>query len=869
MPKKSAETASKKPVAKKTTAKTEASKVTAQAAKNETAKKAESTRKAVTTTFFNLSKEDFKNKIIYHLHSTLGTSEKKASRQSWWKATCAAVNDLVYERLTQTQQTHYNKDTRAVHYLSAEFLMGRLTTNNLCNLHLYKVCEDALKELNINLTDLCEEEPDMALGNGGLGRLAACFLDSLATLNLPAIGYGIHYENGLFRQEIRDGHQIERPDSWREYGNPWEICRPESIQEVPLGGYVETVFNEDGSLKKIWHPAQVVKGVPWDIPVVGYNGETVNILRLWESRAPESFDWDVFNAGGYVDAQNEKARAETISKVLYPNDSTEAGKILRLTQQYFFSACSIKDILRRYKRAHTVNGVVDFSEFAPKIAIQLNDTHPTVAIAELMRVFVDEEGLEWDDAWNICYKVFSYTNHTLLPEALEKWPVYLFEKVLPRHLEIIYEINRRFLEGECEKFFPGDNNIKVKLSLIEEGDCRKVRMANLAVVGSHKVNGVAEIHSELVKTDLFPEFAKIWPEKFCNVTNGVTPRRWILNCNQELAALFTEKVGSDWPVHLDELKQIVKYADDADFQKKFMKIKHDNKVKLAKVIKAETGIEVDPEAIFDIQIKRLHEYKRQQLNLLYILALYRRLLDNPNLDINKHVFIFGAKSAPAYKMAKDIIFAINKVGERINNDPRINGKIKVVFMPNYRVSLSEKLIPAADISQQISTAGYEASGTSNMKLAMNGAITLGTMDGANIEIVEEGGKENNAIFGLSVDEVKALKAQGYNPWNYYNADPEIKAALDWLDSDYFTPGHPGELASIKHALLEGGDTFLTLADFRSYSDAHDVLDKMYKNKKKWAHAAIVNSASMGKFNSDRSIADYARLIWDLKDCDVK
>ncbi len=822
--------------------------------------------------FASLDKDAFKQKIIHHLHSTLGTSENKASKQAWWKATCAAINELVYERLTQTQQTHAQKDTRAVHYLSAEFLMGRLTANNLHNLHLFNACAEALKELNIDLTDLCEEEPDMALGNGGLGRLAACFIDSLATLNMPSLGYGIHYENGLFRQEIRDGRQIERPDSWREYGNPWEICRPESIQEVPLAGYVETVFTEDGALKKVWHPAQKIKGVPWDIPVVGYNGSTVNILRLWESRAPESFDWDVFNAGGYVDAQTEKAQAETISKVLYPNDSTEAGKILRLVQQYFFCACSLKDILRRYKRQHTnKDGKVDFSQFVSKIAIQLNDTHPTIAIPELMRTFVDEEGLGWDEAWNICYHVFSYTNHTLLPEALEKWPVYIFEKVLPRHLEIIYEINRRFLEGECEKAFPGNDNIKAKLSLIEESGCRMVRMGNLCVIGSHKVNGVAKIHSDLVRDDLFPEFASIWPDKFCNVTNGVTPRRWLLSCNPELAALYTKHVGEDWPIHLDKLRQIKEKGlqDNAQFQKEFMDIKHANKVKLAKVIKQETGIEVDSEAIFDIQIKRLHEYKRQQLNLLYIIALYRRLLANPNLDICKHVFIFASKAAPGYKLAKDIIYAINKVGEAINNDPRIGGKIKVVFMPNYRVSLAEKLIPAADVSQQISTAGYEASGTGNMKLAMNGAITLGTMDGANIEIVEEAGKENNAIFGLSVDEVKAVKGAGYNPWDYYNSNEEIKGALDMLDGDFFTPGRPGELAGIKRALLEGGDTYLALADFKSYSDAHARVDAMYKDKKGWAKSAIINSVTMGKFNSDRSIQDYVDQVWKLEPCEVK
>ncbi|MEZ7862327.1 MAG: glycogen/starch/alpha-glucan phosphorylase [Aeromonadaceae bacterium] len=811
-----------------------------------------------------LNKEQLKQDIVHHLRSTLGTSEQKASRQAWWKATCAAVNELVFERLTQTQQTHFKENTRAVHYLSAEFLMGRLTANNLHNLSLYEVCGEALKDLGIDIADLCEEEPDMALGNGGLGRLAACFIDSLATLNMPAVGYGIHYEHGLFRQEIRDGRQIERPDSWREYGNPWEICRPESAQEIPLYGYVETVFGEDGKMKKVWHAGQKIKGLPWDIPVVGYQGKTVNILRLWESRASEFFDWDVFNAGGYIDSQAEKAQAETISKVLYPNDETEAGKILRLVQQYFFCACSLKDILRRYKRVHGN----DFSKFADQIAVQLNDTHPTIAIPELMRILVDEEELEWDAAWAICYKVFSYTNHTLLPEALEKWAVYLFERVLPRHLEIIYEINRRFLEDMVEAKWPGNDAIKAKLSIIEEGSARKVRMGNLCVIGSHKVNGVAEIHSKLVKEDLFPEFAELWPEKMCNVTNGVTPRRWLLSCNPELAKLYTETVGDEWPLQLDKMRGALAHADNAAFQKKFMDIKRANKEKLVKVIKAETGIDVSAEAIFDIQIKRLHEYKRQQLNLIHIMALYRRLLANPDYDMHPRVFIFGSKAAPGYKLAKDIIYAINKVAERVNNDERIKGKLKVVFMPNYRVSLAEKLIPAADVSQQISTAGYEASGTGNMKLAMNGAITLGTLDGANIEIAEEAGAEYNAIFGLEVDEVKALKAKGYNPWDYYYANPELKAVLDWFDTDFFTPGRPGELSSIKRALLDGGDTYLALADFESYSEAQKKVDAMYRDKKAWAKAVIVNSATMGKFNSDRSIQDYCDNIWYLKPCTV-
>ncbi|MBS4699706.1 MULTISPECIES: glycogen/starch/alpha-glucan phosphorylase [Aeromonas] len=811
-----------------------------------------------------LDKDQLKASIVRHLRSTLGTSEQKASPEAWWKATAAAVNEQVYERLTRTQQTHFKKDTRAIHYLSAEFLMGRLTSNNLHNLSLYKICEEALGELGLELTDLCEQEPDMALGNGGLGRLAACFIDSLATLNYPAVGYGIHYEHGLFRQEIQDGRQIERPDSWREYGNPWEICRPESVQEIPLYGYVETVFGDKGGLKKVWHAGRKIKGVPWDIPVVGFGGHTVNILRLWESRASEFFDWDVFNAGGYIDSQAEKAQAETISKVLYPNDETDAGKELRLIQQYFFCACSIKDIMRRYKRVHGA----DFRNFAAQIAIQLNDTHPTVAIPELMRVLVDEEDLHWDAAWAICYQVFSYTNHTLLPEALEKWSVSLFEKVLPRHLEIIYEINARFLNELVEPKWPGNDAIKAKLSIIEEGDVRKVRMGNLCVIGSSKVNGVAEIHSKLVKEDLFPEYAELWPEKMCNVTNGVTPRRWLLACNPELSALYNEVVGKEWPLQLDKLRSVTKFADDKAFQQQFMTIKRHNKEKLVKVIKAETGIDVSAEAIFDVQIKRLHEYKRQQLNLIHIMALYRRLLANPDYDMHPRVFIFGSKAAPGYKLAKDIIYAINKLAERVNNDARIQGKLKVVFMPNYRVSLAEKLIPAADVSEQISTAGYEASGTGNMKMALNGAITIGTLDGANIEIAEEAGAENCAIFGLNVDEVKSLKARGYNPYDFYYANSELKAVLDWFDTDYFTPGRPGELASIKRSLLEGGDPYLTLADFASYSEAHKLIDTWYRDPALWAKKAIINSATMGKFNSDRSIQDYVDRIWKLKSCNV-
>ena len=818
-----------------------------------------------TSTTNKASVEAFKQSVLNHLRTTIGTSPEKASKLAWWQAVVAACNEEIFGRLTDTQSTHAKADTRAVHYLSAEFLMGRLTVNNLTNLEKFDIAREALKELGLDINEVCEEEPDMALGNGGLGRLAACFMDSLATCKYPCVGYGIHYENGLFRQEIRGGKQVERPDSWREYGCPWEVCRPESVQNIPLGGYIEKQTAPDGSVSSVWHPSSIIKGVPWDIPVVGYRGSSVAILRLWESRSTEQFNWDVFNAGGYVDAQAEKSLAETISKVLYPNDSTQAGKELRLTQQYFFCACSLRDILRRYNRTHHH----DYSDFANKIVIQLNDTHPTIAIPELMRLLIDEEGLSFDAAWDITSKSFNYTNHTLLPEALEKWPVYIFEKLLPRHLEIIYEINYRFLNDVVEKKWPGNNDMKAKLSIIEEGQCRMVRMANLCVITSGKVNGVAKIHSKLVKEDLFPEYAELWPNKFCNVTNGVTPRRWLLACNKGLAELYNEVSGKDWPLNLDLCEKLKAYADDKAYQERFMKIKHENKVVLANTIKELVGVEVDPNAMFDVQVKRLHEYKRQHLNLLYILSLYKSLLENPDRDVPPQVFIFGAKAAPAYKLAKDIIYAINAVGEKINNDLRIKGKLKVVFLPNYRVSLAEKIIPAADISEQISTAGYEASGTSNMKFAMNGALTLGTMDGANIEIVEKAGIENNIIFGLSVEEVHALKDRGYNSWDYYNADHELKSVLDWLDTDYFTPGEPGALSSIKNSLLQGGDPFLVLADFESYKEAHERAQALFKDKARWAKAAMMNSATMGIFSSDRSMHDYARDIWNLKAIDIK
>lgn len=813
----------------------------------------------------NTATEQLKESIIKHLHSTLGTDVNKASHQAWWRATCAAVNEQVFDGLRNTQRTHYEQDTRALHYFSLEYLMGRMFSNNLHNLGIYQNAKQALAELGLDIADLEQQEEDMALGNGGLGRLAACFIESLATLNYPAVGYGIHYENGLFQQSFQDGRQIERPDSWREYGNPWEICRPESVQEIAVYGYVETVYDLQGQMKKVWHPGRIIKGVPWDIPIVGYDGSAVNVLRLWESRASDFFNWDVFNSGGYIDAARENVEAENISKVLYPNDETDAGKELRLIQQYFFCSCSLKDIIRRYKRRHGD----DWSHFGKQVVIQLNDTHPAVAIPELMRILVDRAEMAWDDAWAICQQVFAYTNHTLLPEALEKWPLRLFEKVLPRHIEIIYEINRRFLLEQVEIRWPGDDAKKRKLSIIEEGHEQMVRMGHLSVVGSFKVNGVAEIHSKLVKSDLFPEMVALWPDKFTNVTNGITPRRWLKACNPRLATLLDAKVGDDWPTDLKKLHKLADFAKDPALQDNFMAIKQQNKADLAREIKKLTRIEVDPAALFDVQIKRLHEYKRQHLNLLHILALYRRILQNPDYDMVPRVFLFGAKAAPGYKLAKEIIYAINKVAEKINHDKRVKNRIKVVFMPNYRVSLAEKMIPAADVSEQISTAGKEASGTGNMKLALNGAITVGTLDGANIEIAEEVGADNIAIFGLTVDEVKALYESGYNSYDYYHNNPELKAILDWLETDYFTPGKPGELAAIKHSLLQGGDPYLVLADFESYLAAQQKVDTWYRDKALWAEKAILNTASVGKFTSDRSIEDYVERVWQLKPCQIR
>lgn len=795
--------------------------------------------------------------IRNHLRYTFAHDVDTASDNDWWNATCLAVRDRLLDKAARSREVHREKNVRRVYYLSLEYLMGRLLENNLHNLEIFDAAKEALAFFGKNINEIADTAPDMGLGNGGLGRLAACFLDSLTTLDLPSVGYGIYYEFGLFRQTFEEDRQVEKPDEWRRYGTPWGITRPEYAVNVRLYGQVEKNFDEFGRCHINWVGGKQVLGVPHDIPIAGFRTDTVNVLRLWQSTASEDFNLDVFNQGGYVDAVREKALNETISKVLYPNDTTESGKELRLVQQYFFVACSLRDLIRR----HFYCGRNDWSNFSEKVAIQLNDTHPAVAVPELMRILLDEAEMEWDAAWALCQKVFSYTNHTLLPEALERWSVPLFDRVLPRHLEIILEINRRFLENDVEKRWPGDDAMKRQLSLIEEGHPQMIRMANLSVIGSHTTNGVAALHSRLLKQKLFPELDALYPDRFDNKTNGITPRRWLLSCNPQLADLVSEKCSDDWPKRLDLLRGLRKYADDRDFQDRFMAIKRRNKEALARVIEKDCGIKVDPDALFDVQIKRLHEYKRQHLNLLHILTLYRRLLQNPDLDIVPRVFVFAAKAAPGYTLAKDIIHAINSVGRVINNDPKIKGKLKVAFLPNYSVSLAEKIIPAADLSEQISTAGKEASGTGNMKLALNGAVTIGTLDGANVEIKEEVGDENIFIFGLTVEEVDEIHLAGYNPYDIYWQDEELQAVIDWLASSFFTGSD--DLRPVRDSLLDGGDPFLALADYRAYIQCQEEVDKAFRDPQRWAKMAILNTALVGKFSSDRTIKEYADEIWNL------
>lgn len=807
----------------------------------------------------SFDKAAFQTSVEQHLLTTYAQTPATAAPRHWYMAMSRALAEISTGNLIDTEQQLAAESCRSVNYLSMEFLIGRLTGNNLISLGLYEQVSEVMASFGQNLTDLLEEERDPALGNGGLGRLAACFMDSLAAQEFPAVGYGLHYEYGLFRQSFEGGRQMEAPDAWRgQEGYPWEVQRPELNQTVGFFGQVEVYTDETGAQRRRWVPGLQVDGIAWDLPVIGYQNNSVYPLRLWECCAPAPFNLAMFNDGDYVGAQYSAIEAGNITKVLYPNDNHEQGKTLRLMQQYFHCACSVADILRRHLAAgHAIETLATLE------SIQLNDTHPTIAIPELMRVLLDEHHLSWDAAWTICNQVFAYTNHTLLPEALETWSESLIAHLLPRHLEIIFEINHRFLEAVNAKW-PGRDDIKRKLSVIEEGEQRMVRMANLCVIGSYAVNGVAALHSELVKRDLFPEFDAMFPGKLQNVTNGVTPRRWLKFCNPALSALIDEKIGTDWPAYLEQLSALADFADDSAFQKRYMAVKKANKQRLADWVSENMGITLDTDAIFDVQIKRLHEYKRQHLNLIHILSLYHRLLNDPDFDMHPRVFIFAAKAAPGYALAKDIIFAINKVADKVNHDPRLGGKLKVVFIPDYRVSLAEIIIPAADVSEQISTAGKEASGTGNMKLALNGALTIGTMDGANVEIREEVGDDNIFIFGLLVDEVLELKQQGYQPYRYYESDSLLKASLDLLLGETFTPGEPEALAGIRHNLLEGGDPYLVLADFADYVSAHERIDEAYRDQAGWARKAILNTSLVGKFSSDRSIRDYVDNIWQLK-----
>ena len=803
-------------------------------------------------------KTAFQTSVKKHLSATYATTLETASSRAWYLSMGRAIAEMTTFDLLNTEQDERIRHAKSVNYLSLEFLIGRLTGNNLISMGLHEQINDAMAELGQSLTDLLEEERDPSLGNGGLGRLAACYMDSLAAQEYPAVGYGLHYEYGLFKQSFDQGHQKEAPDAWRGVeGYPWEIARPELAQQIGFYGKVEA-YDDNGQERRRWLPGMTVKAMPWDLPVVGYQSETVYPLRLWECQAIAPFSLESFNNGNYFEAQHALIDAGNITKVLYPNDNHEKGKTLRLMQQYFHSAASVRDILRRHEGSgHTIASLPKYE------TIQLNDTHPTIAIPELMRILIDEKGLLWADAWAICSKTFAYTNHTLLPEALETWSESLIQRLLPRHMEIIYQINHLFLQ-EVRAKWPGDVAKQQKLSIIQEGFHRMVRMANLCVVGSYAVNGVAALHSKLVKRDLFPEFDELYPGRLQNVTNGITPRRWLKFCNPGLSQLISDKIGDEWPARLDQLEAISQYANDAGFQQQFMAVKKANKQRLADWVKTNMGIELDTNAIFDVQIKRLHEYKRQHLNMLHILSLYHRLLNDPDFEMAPRVVIFAAKAAPGYHLAKEIIYALNMIAEKVNNDPRIGNKLKVVFVPDYRVSIAEIIIPAADVSEQISTAGKEASGTGNMKMALNGALTIGTMDGANVEIREEVGDDNIYIFGLEVDEVERLHASGYNPYDYYNADPLLKASLDLLIGDEFTPGAIGKLRATYDSVLDGGDPYLVLADFASYVQAHEEMDKQYRDKAGWAKKAILNTALVGKFSSDRSIRDYVNNIWQLE-----
>ena len=801
--------------------------------------------------------ETLKRAFADNLYYIQGKNEFLATPFDYYMALAYTVRDRLLHRWINTTTTYIGKDVKSVYYLSAEFLMGRQLTNNLLNLGLYQRVLQALHESGLNLNDLTVLEAEPGLGNGGLGRLAACFLDSLATLEIPAIGYGIRYEFGIFDQRIKNGAQVEYPDKWLRFGNPWEIRRPELTVEVNYGGHTEAYQNGEGNYRVRWIPQRKVVGTPYDTPVPGYNNNTVNVLRLWRAGASEEFDFQVFDSGDYVGSVTTKIFSENISKVLYPNDNTSQGKQLRLEQQYFFVSCSLQDIIKTYRRNHQ-----NFDQFHEKVAIQLNDTHPSIGVAELMRLLVDRYQLGWNRAWYITKNTFAYTNHTLLAEALERWPVSLFERLLPRHLEIIYEINRRFLD-EVRAKYPGDTERLARMSLIDESGERYVRMAHLACVGSHSINGVAALHTELLERDVLRDFYELWPEKFNNKTNGVTPRRWVLLSNPKLSELITEKIGLEWVTQLDQLKQLESFIDDAEFCQRWRQIKQERKQELADYILLYNDIEVDPNSLFDVQVKRIHEYKRQLMNVLYVITLYNRIKKNPNIDILPRTFIFAGKAAPGYFIAKLIIQLINSVAKVVNNDPDVRDRLKVVFLEGFSVSLGERVYPAAELSEQISTAGKEASGTGNMKFALNGALTIGTLDGANIEIREAVGAENFFLFGLTAEEVYALKAKGYNPMEYYNRNGELREVIDRIASGYFSPENLHLFQPLVDSLMHK-DEYLLFADYQSYIECQERVSQAYRDPHNWNRMSILNTARTGFFSSDRTIRDYCQDIWNVE-----
>jgi len=806
-----------------------------------------------------MSVASIKKDIDDHLNFTMARDEYSASALHKYYALAYTIRDRLIDRWLETQRTQHERRAKRVYYLSLEFLMGRVLGNNIINIGLQDQVRQACEELDLDYAALEDLEMDMGLGNGGLGRLAACFLDSMATLEIPAMGYGIRYNYGIFRQVFQDGRQIEQPDDWLKFGNPWEIQRAFRYYPVHFGGRIEPMGGEGNAHRYRWLDTHLVLGQPYDIPIVGYGGKTVNSLRLWSAHAAEDFDFEDFNAGDYVSAVANKVLAENLTKVLYPNDHHFEGKELRLQQQYLFVACSLQDVMRRFK-----HGMKSWDELPDQVAIQLNDTHPTLAVPELMRLLIDNEGLDWDKAWDLTTRTLAYTNHTLMPEALEKWSLDMLQKNLPRHLQIIYDINQRFIDTVLVRF-PGDMQRVARMSIIEEGYPKMVRMAHLAIIGSHATNGVAQLHTELLAKRVVPDFAEMYPERFNAKTNGITQRRWLLYANPDLASLITETIGEGWITDLTQLRELEPLAEDAAFRERFRTCKRNAKLRLVDYALDKWGWRIDPDALFDVQIKRLHEYKRQLMNAIHIVMRYNALRENPDLEVPPRVFLFGAKAAPGYHLAKLIIKLINDIARHVNADDKTNKKLKVFFLPNYRVTLAEKMIPATDISEQISTAGTEASGTGNMKFMLNGALTVGTMDGANIEMAEEVGKENMFIFGLDAGEAAEL---AHNPVACYRADAAVRNALDTIFSNRFNPREPGIYEPIRRTLLEEGDRYLLLADLPSYAAIHREADKVYLDYEEWSRRAILNVAASGKFSSDRTIAEYAREIWKAEPCPI-